>query len=71
MARSFVSYASEYDMHMGNITINDLSREQQDELIRLVFDPNGDHQEFVIANNLEHFQPDVSTAVGFQASGAE
>lgn len=58
MARSFVSYASEYDMHMGNITINDLSREQQDELIRLVFDPNGDHQEFVIANNLEHFQPD-------------
>lgn len=57
--RSFNSYASEYDMHRGSISMADLSREKQDELIRLMFEPEGDYQAFVTEHDVKHEQPDA------------
>ena len=36
--RSFTSYVSAYDSHVGTLSIGDLPRDQQDDLIRRVFD---------------------------------
>lgn len=74
MSRTFVSYASEYDGHVGNVPMAALAREKQDELIRLLFDPHGDSQAFVMANDVQHEQPDglwaVIVAVGLRLERA-
>lgn len=56
--RTFTNYGSTYDAHRGTRSMNDLTREQQDELIRLMFEPEGDFQEFVMNHDLQHLQPD-------------
>lgn len=57
--RSFTSYASDYDMHRGSSAMADLSRGKQDELIQLMFQPEGDYQAFVTENDVKHEQPDA------------
>lgn len=37
--------------------MNDLSRDEQDELIHLMFEPEGDFHAFVIKHDLDHAQP--------------
>jgi hypothetical protein len=50
---TFTSYASDYEMHRGSIEMADLAVEQQNELIRLMFD-----QAAVVEQNVKHGQPD-------------
>ena len=66
--RTFTSYASEYDLHIGKVSMNALPREQQDDLIRLIFEPDGEYQSYVMQHDLEHCAPDglwtIVVAVG-------
>lgn len=39
--------------------MNDLTRDEQDELIRLMFDPEGDFHAFVMDHDLDHTQPNA------------
>ena len=55
--RSFTSYVSAYDSHVGTLSIGELPRDQQDELIRLVFD--ADFEEFVMAHDIDHAYPNA------------
>ena len=57
--RTFTSYVSEYDSHVGKIPMGSLPREQQDELIRLIFDPDGDHQAYVMQHDVDHTAPNA------------
>lgn len=57
--RQFVSYQSEYDRHIGSREMSALPVEGQDELIRIMFDPGGDSQRFVIDNDIDKCQPDA------------
>jgi hypothetical protein len=52
--RTFTSYVSKYESHVGKISMGSLPRDQQDELIRLIFDPDGDHQAYVMKHDVEH-----------------
>lgn len=74
MPRTFVSYASEYDSHVGHVPMTALTREKQDELVRLMFDPQGDSDAFVMENDVLHAQPDglwaVIVAVGLRLERA-
>lgn len=56
--RTFTSYVSEYDAHVGKKPMGDLSREQQDEIIRLIFEPEGDYRAYVMQNDVENHAPD-------------
>lgn len=48
----FISYATEYDLYKGEESIDTLSPEQQDELIRAVFDPSQDFRSLVVSHKL-------------------
>lgn len=48
----FISYATEYDLYKGEESINTLSPEKQDELIRAVFDPSQDFRSLVVSHKL-------------------
>jgi hypothetical protein len=56
--RTFTSYVSEYDSHLGTVPMANLPREQQDELIRLIFSPKGDYRSYVMRHDIEHSQPE-------------
>lgn len=56
--RSFTSYVSEYDAHRGTRSLNDLPREQQNELIQLLFTEGSDHRQWVVDHDLKHDEPD-------------
>lgn len=58
LSTTFVSKVSEYDLHEGTVRMADLPTEQQDELIHLIFDTEGDYRKFVIEHNIHHLQPD-------------
>jgi hypothetical protein len=55
--RSFTSYVSAYDSHVGTLSIGDLPRDQQDDLIRRVFD--GDFDEYVMEHDIDHAYPNA------------
>lgn len=55
--RSFTSYVSAYDSHVGTLSIGDLTRGQQDDLIRRVFD--GDFEEYVMEHDIDHAYPNA------------
>lgn len=56
--RTFTSYASEYDTHVGKRPMGDLPREQQDEIIRMIFELDGDYQSYLMQHDVEHHAPD-------------
>lgn len=56
--RTFTSYVSKYDAHVGKTPMGELPREQQDEIIHLIFDPHGDYHSFVMQHNVDHHAPD-------------
>lgn len=58
MTRTFTSYVSEYDAHRGTRRMNDLSREDQNNLITLMFQPEGDTHAYVMEHDIDHKQPD-------------
>lgn len=55
--RSFTSYVSEYDSHVGTLSIGDLPRDQQDDLIRGVFD--ADFKDYVMEHDIDHAYPNA------------
>lgn len=48
----FTSYGSEYSYHEGSRSINDLFREEQNELIRVTLNPEGGMQDYVIQHDI-------------------
>ncbi len=56
--RTFTSYVSEYDAHVGKTPMGDLPREQQDEIIRTIFEPDSEYQSYVMQHDVEHHAPD-------------
>src|SRR3546814_1767114 len=55
--RSFTSYVSAYDSHVGTLSVGDLPRDQQDDLIRRVFD--ADFQDYVMEHDIDHAYPNA------------
>jgi hypothetical protein len=55
---TYTSYASDYDNHVGNLPLSAMPIEQQNELIRLIFDPKRNYQTYVVEHNIDHTQPD-------------
>jgi hypothetical protein len=56
--RTFTSYVSEYDAHVGKTPMGNLSREQQDEIVHLIFEPEGDYRSYLMQHDVEHYAPD-------------
>lgn len=50
--RVFTSYARPYDVHVGTVSINDLSRQDQDQTIRITFSPEGELHDFVMDRDI-------------------
>ncbi len=48
----FTSYTNPYDDHVGEVSVNDLSSNEQDEIIRLVLAPEGDLRAFVMKRDI-------------------
>lgn len=71
---TFISYATEYDSYKGEKSVGSLSQEQQDELIRTVFDPSQDFRTLVVSHNLIKAQVEglwaVVVLVGSALEGA-
>lgn len=61
--RTFTSYVSDYQAHRGSRSINALTRAEQDKLVHLLFEPEGDLHGFVIENNIDHAEPDGLWAI--------
>ena len=55
---TFISYASQWDMHKGTVSISDLSTARQNEFIQLTLDPEGDVRQFSIDHNIIKAQVD-------------
>lgn len=55
--RTFTSYVSAYDSHVGSVPMDEMSRNQQDELIRAIF--NGEFEEYVMDHDIDHAYPNA------------
>lgn len=63
MTREFVSYASEYDLYVGTRDWNQISCEEQDEIIEAMTSPNGDPMPLVMSSGLKRRQEEGLRAI--------